>query len=84
MLNWAQIGVIWQSIGGDSLGNAIHEQTAHTIIAIEDGYPMTGFIELISRGQTSGSRADDRNLSSRSRLRRTGLHPAHLEALKEH
>jgi hypothetical protein len=42
---------------------------------------VTGLVELIGGGETSGPGANDGNLLAGANLRRTRLHPAHLESL---
>lgn len=63
------------------LRDTIHQQPAHSVVAIVNGNPMSSFVELISSSQPSGTSPDNRNPLSRANLRRVWNDPAHFEAL---
>src|SRR5204863_8258406 len=60
------------------VGDAIHEQAAWTIGALENGHPMSGMVELSRGAKTGGSGPDDGNLFSSARFGRLGNDPALL------
>lgn len=63
------------------VGNTIHEETSESVVAIVDRDRVTRLVQLIGRGETSGSGSDDGDLLASSVLRRARLHPSHLETL---
>ena len=63
------------------LRDTIHQQAAHPVVAIIDGDPMAGPIELICGGQSCRARPDNRNLLPCANLRRVRNNPTHLKPL---
>ena len=61
--------------------DAIHEQAAGTVGALEDGDPVAGFVELSSGAQARGSGADDGDFFTGAGLGRLGEHPAFFPAV---
>ena len=43
------------------VGNAVHQQATDAVGALEDGHPMSHFVQLSGSGQSGGARADDRD-----------------------
>ena len=41
------------------VGNAIHEQAADAVLALEDGDAVAGLVELVGAGETGRAGADD-------------------------
>ena len=62
------------------VGDAVHEQAAHAVGALEDGDPMAGAVELHGGAQTGGTGADDGHLLVGAGFRRLRHHPAFIPA----
>jgi hypothetical protein len=62
------------------VGNAVHEQTTKTVSTLIEGNEVASSVELVSAGQTSGTRSNDGDILAGADLRRGRNHPAHLEA----
>src|SRR5690606_11699514 len=60
------------------VGDAIHEQAAGAVFALEDRDPVTGAIELGGGAEAGGAGTDNGNLPARAALRRLGDNPAFL------
>ena len=63
------------------VGDAVHEQAADAVGALEDGDPVAGPVELGGGSQPGGAGADDGDLLAGAHGRRLGDDPAFLEAL---
>src|SRR6478736_3319959 len=63
------------------VGDAVHEQAARAVGALEDGDGVAGAIELRGGGQTGGAGADDGDLLAGADLGRLGDDPALRPAL---
>ena len=63
------------------LRDAVAEQPADAVVALEHGHPVTGAVQLLGRGEAGGARADDRDLLARPHFRRLGPDPALLESV---
>ena len=63
------------------LGDSIHEETTHTIVAVVDSDQMSGLVQLVRACQSSRARTDDRHLLSSTAIWWVWSHPAHLKAL---
>ena len=63
------------------VGDAVHEQAADAVGALEDGDPVAGLVELGGGGKPGGAGADDGDLLAGAHRRRLGHDPAFLEAL---
>jgi hypothetical protein len=61
------------------VGNTVHEETTQAVSSLVDGHKVTGTVELISSGQTSGSGSNNRDSLASANLGRLRNHPAHLE-----
>ena len=61
-------------------GNAVHQQSAGAIGALEDGDRVTGLVELRGGGKPGGAGADDGDFLAGACLRRLGHDPAFLPA----
>lgn len=72
----------WKKMN-DLLWDTIHQQAAHSVVAIENGDPVSSFVELIGGSQSGGTRPDNHNLLSRTDFRRIWNDPAHLKALSK-
>jgi len=64
-----------------SLGDTIHQETSHTVVAVVHGDEVTGLVKLVGAGETGGTRSDNGNTLASSELRDLRRHPTHLEAL---
>src|SRR5207244_5506189 len=60
--------------------DAVHEQAARTILALENGHPVSGPVQLRGGAKAGRTGADDGDLLAGSRLRRPGREPAFLPA----
>ena len=61
------------------LGNAVAQQTADAVGALEDRDLVAGLVELVGRGEAGRTRADDRHALSGSHGRRSRLNPSVFE-----
>ena len=58
------------------VGDAVHEQAADAVGALEDGDPVAGLVELSRGGQARRAGADDGDFLARAPLGRLRLDPA--------
>ena len=58
------------------VGDAIHEEAARTVGALEDRHGVAGLVELLGGGETRGTGADDGDFLARANLGLLGEHPA--------
>src|SRR5262245_7889058 len=61
------------------LGNAVAQQAADPVVALEHGHQVTGAIELLGGGQARGPGADHRDALARAGRGRLGGDPAFVE-----
>ena len=63
------------------LGNAIHQQASHAVIAIVDGDGVASFVQLVRASKSCRAGTDDSDPLASAMRRGIRLHPAHLESL---
>lgn len=65
------------------LGNTVHEETTHAVVAVVNGDIVPSLVELVGTCKSSRARTYDSNSLASAELRGVWLHPTHLEALRK-
>ena len=59
----------------------VSEESSASVVTLVDGDTVTGLVKLVGGSETRRSGSDNGDFLAGTLLRRTGLHPSHLETL---